>query len=481
MGSKGMSEIDHLFHPRSVAIVGASSKEKSFGRMFLEGIMRMGFEKIYPVHPRDTEILGLKAFQSVKAIPDEVDLAILMTPPGDTLRIVGECAEKGLKSIIVFTAGFGEKGEEGKKIQQEIARIARQNGIRVVGPNSIGVYCPSAKLLTFPQGLMHGMPEGSGPVGGFSHSGSFMDYLTCILVRKGIKFSKIVSCGNECDLDAVDFLEYLGQDDETKIIVAYLEGIKDGKRFLQLAQDISKRKPIIVWKGGITELGAKAAFSHTGALAGSRHVWEAMFKQAGIITVSSFMEVVECLFACYYLPLPKGRRVAIVSGQGGTGVGTSDNCIELGLELAKLSDTTIEKLTKLLPPVGTTAGNPADIGVAILLAPELYRETIKLMDEDENVDMVLVITDPARTCTQHIVEAAESIKKPMAVVPYALPELASAEYDFLSQHKIPLYADAKRAAFALSKLADYASYRVARGTQPLVAEQCCRASSCGKF
>lgn len=464
MRPDGLSEMDHLFHPRSVAIVGASSKEKSFGRMFLEGLMRMGFERIYPVHPRDTEILGLKAFQNVKTIPDEVDLAVLMTPPGDTLRIVGECAEKGLKSIIIFTAGFGEKGEEGNKIQQEIARIARQNGIRVVGPNSIGVYCPSAKLLTFPQGLMHGMPEGSGPVGAFSHSGSFVDYLTCILVRKGIKFSKVVSCGNECDLNAVDFLEYLGQDNETKIIIAYLEGMKNGRHFFELAQRVSQQKPIIVWKAGVTEAGAKAAFSHTGALAGSKQVWEAMFRQAGIISVNSFEEVVDCLFAFYHLPLPRGRKVAIVSGQGGTGVGTSDNCVRLGLEIAKISENTRNRLIQILPPVGATADNPADIGVAVLVQPNLYGETIKILDQDENVDMLLVITDPGRPCTQSIVEAAKSVTKPLVVVPYALPELVSDEYEFLSQHSIVTYADAKRAAFVLSRLADYAGYRSATGT-----------------
>lgn len=221
-----------------------------------------------------------------------------MTPPGETLRIVGECAEKGLKGIIIFTAGFGEKGVEGKKIEQEMAKIARQSGMRIIGPNSIGIYCPASKLLSFPEGLINGMPERSGPVGAFSHSGSFVDYLTYILSTKGIGFSKVVSCGNECDLNAVDFLEYLGKDTETRIIIAYLEGIKNGKQFLQLARQISKKKPIIVWKGGTTEVGARAASSHTGAIAGSKPVWDTMFKQAGISSVRSFEEVVDCLLAC---------------------------------------------------------------------------------------------------------------------------------------------------------------------------------------
>jgi len=453
-----VSDLEQIFHPRSVSIIGASGREGSFGRMFLEGLIRIGFREIYPVHPRETELLGLKAYQSIKDIPHDVDVAILMTPPDSTLQVVQDCAEKGMKGIIVFTAGFGEKGAEGKKIEQEICRVAGTRSIRVIGPNSIGVYCPTSKLLTFPQGLMHDITTEGGPVGSFSHSGSFVDYLTYILTKKGIRFSKVVSCGNECDLNAVDFLEYFGHDKETKIIISYLEGIKDGQRFFQLAREISKEKPIIIWKGGATELGAKAAMSHTGALAGTKLVWDAMFEQTGIISVRSFEEIVDCLFCLYYLPLPEGKRIAVVAGMGGTNVGTTDNCIELGLEMANLSDATLERLTKILPPVGTSVGNPTDIGVAILVAPNLYGETLKVLSEDENVDMLLAISDPGRPCTQSIVEAAKTIKKPLAVTLFALPEFAAEEYAFLAQNKIAAFGDAKRAAAALAKVSKYASY-----------------------
>jgi acyl-CoA synthetase (NDP forming) len=457
-----ISDLEQIFHPRSVSIIGASSREGSFGRMFLEGLIRIGFREIYPVHPRETELLGLKAYQSIKDIPYDVDVAILMTPPDSTLQVVQDCAEKGMKGIIVFTAGFGEKGAEGKKIEQEICRVASTKNIRVIGPNSIGIYCPTSKLLTFPQGLMHDITTEGGPVGSFSHSGSFVDYLTYILTKKGIRFSKVVSCGNECDLNAVDFLEYFGQDKQTEIIISYLEGIKDGRRFFQLAREISKSKPIIVWKGGATELGAKAAMSHTGALAGAKLVWDAMFEQAGIISVRSFEEIVDCLFCLYYLPLPKGRRIAVVAGMGGTNVGTTDNCIELGLEMARLSDATLERLAELLPPVGTSVGNPADIGVATLVAPNLYGETLKVLSEDENVDMLLAISDPGRPCTQSIVEAAKVIEKPLAVTLFALPEFAVEEYAFLAQNKIAAFGDAKRAVAALAKVSKYASYNVNR-------------------
>ena len=457
-----VSDLEQIFHPRSVSIIGASSREGSFGRMFLEGLIRIGFREIYPVHPRETELLGLRAYQGIKDIPHDVDVAILMTPPDSTLQVVQDCAEKGMKGIVVFTAGFGEKGAQGKKIEQEICRVARTKNIRVIGPNSIGIYCPTSKLLTFPQGLMHDITTEGGPVGSFSHSGSFVDYLTYILTKKGIRFSKVISCGNECDLNAVDFLEYFGQDKQTKIIISYLEGIKNGRRFFELAREITKEKPIIVWKGGATELGAKAAMSHTGSLAGEKHVWEAMFEQTGIISVRSFEEIVDCLFCLYYLPLPRGRRIAVVAGMGGTNVGTADNCIELGLEMARLSGTTLERLAKLLPPVGTSVGNPTDIGVATLVAPNLYGETLKILNEDENVDMLLAISDPGRPCTQSIVEAAKIIKKPLAVTLFALPEFAAEEYAFLARNNIATFGDAKRAVAALAKVSKYASYNVNR-------------------
>jgi acyl-CoA synthetase (NDP forming) len=460
--SSTVSDLERIFHPKSLSIIGASSREGSFGRMFLEGLIRIGFGEIYPVHPRETELLGLKAYQSIKDIPHDVDIAVLMTPPDSTLQVVQDCADKGMKGIIVFTAGFGEKGAEGKRIEQEICRVARSKSIRVIGPNSIGIYCPASKLATFPQGLMYDITTDGGPVGSFSHSGSFVDYLTYILTKKGIRFSKVVSCGNECDLNAVDFLEYFGQDRETKIIISYLEGIKDGRRFFELAREISKEKPIIVWKGGATELGARAAMSHTGALAGAKYVWEAMFEQAGIISVRSFEEIVDCLFCLYYSPLPKGKRIAVVAGMGGTNVGTTDNCIELGLEMARLSDATLERLTQLLPPVGTSVGNPTDIGVATLVAPNLYGETLKILNEDENVDVLLAISDPGRPCTQSIVEAAKIIEKPLAVTLFALPEFAAEEYAFLAQSNIATFGDAKRAVAALARISKYASYAVKR-------------------
>jgi acyl-CoA synthetase (NDP forming) len=236
--------------------------------------------------------------------------------------------------------------------------------------------------------------------------------------------------------------------------------VKDGRRFFELAREISREKPIIVWKGGATELGATAAMSHTGALAGAKYVWEAVFEQAGIISVRSFEEIVDCLFCLYHLPLPGGRRIAVVAGMGGTNVGTTDNCIDLGLEMARLSDATLERLAKLLPPVGTSVGNPTDIGVATLVAPNLYGETLQILDEDENVDVLLAISDPGWPCIRSIVEAEKVVKKPLAITLFALPGFAAEEYAFLAQNNIAAFGDAKRAVAALAKVSKYASHNV---------------------
>jgi len=338
--------------------------------------------------------------------------------------------------------------------------VGREGGCRVIGPNCLGFFNPSSGVITLPQVLMKGTPKEPGSVGGFSQSGSFVDYLVWVLATKGLRFSTVVSCGNECDLAAEDYLEYLGADEQTKTIVAYMEGVKNGRRFFEVAREVSKKKPIILWRGGLTEQGARAAASHTGALAGSSAVWKAMVKQTGIVDVESVEEVVDCALAFHYLPLPRGRRIAIIGGQGGTGVGTADNCYNLGLTLPQLSEKTVARLREVLPAVGTSVGNPTDTGVASLLNPGLYAQAIEIVADDPNIDMILVISTPVQACLQHVAEAANAIDKPLAVSVYALPESEPEIYQSLSEQGVAAYPDPKRAAWVLSRMADYAEWRV---------------------
>jgi acyl-CoA synthetase (NDP forming) len=462
MPSQTVEQLSHICNAESVALVGASDKEGSFGRLFLEGLRDAGCRKIYPVNPKRDEILGIKVYPSISAIPDQVDLAILLTPTGVVLDLVKECVANKVRGAIVFASGFGELGAEGKELEREIGRIGREGGTRVIGPNCIGLFNPQSGVITYPQVLMKGVPKEPGSVGGFSQSGSFVDYLVWFLAEKGLRFSTIVSCGNECDLAAEDYLEYFGQDEQTRTIVAYMEGVKDGRRFFEVAREVGPQKPIILWKGGVSEQGARAAASHTGALAGSANIWNAMFKQTGIINVTSVAEVVDCAVAFQYLPLPKGPRVAVIGGQGGTGVGTADNCYALGLELPRLSESTVARLRDVLPPVGTSLGNPTDTGVASLLDPSLYEKTIEIVAEDEGIDMILVISTPVEACLKHVADAAKAIDKPLAVSVYALPESEPEIYKSLSAQGVAAYPDPKRAAYVLARLAEYARFREAR-------------------
>jgi len=458
MPSATVEQLRAIFNAQSVALVGASDKEGSFGRLFLEGMRDMGCRHLYPVNPRKPELLGLKAYPRLSYIPAPVDVAVLLTPPETILDLVKECVENNVKGAVVFASGFGELGAEGKELEREIGRVGREGGTRIIGPNCLGFFNPAAGVITLPQVIMKGVPKEPGSVGGFSQSGSFLDYLVWFLSVKGLRFSTVVSGGNECDLAAEDYLEYLGSDRQTKTIVAYMEGVKDGRRFFQVAREVSRRKPIILWKGGLSEQGARAAASHTGALAGSAAIWNALFKQAGIVDVTTVQEVVDLAVAFHYLPLPQGRRVGVIGGQGGTGVGTADNCYALGLELPRLSEKTAARLREVLPPVGTAVGNPTDTGVASLLDPSLYAKAIEIVAADEGIDMILVISTPVPACLEHVAAAAHTMGKPLAVSVYALPESEPEIYRSLSGQGVAAYPDPKRAAYALARMADYAAF-----------------------
>lgn len=458
MSEKTVDQIRRIFNAESVALVGATDKEGSFGRLFLEGMKAAGCKKLYPINPKRAEILGIKAFPSISAVPDKLDVAILLVPPEAVLDLIKECVKNKVSGAVVFASGFGELGIEGKALEQEIGRIGREGGTRIIGPNCLGFYNPRAGVVTYPQVLMEDVPTEPGSVGGFSQSGSFVDHLVWFLSTKGVRFSSVVSCGNECDLAAEDYLEYLGQDDNTKTIVSYMEGIKDGRRFFEIARQVSRQKPIILWKGGMSEQGARAAASHTGAMAGSAGIWDAMFNQAGIINVTSVEEVVDCAVAFNNLPLPKGNRIAIIGGQGGTGVGTADNCWTMGLELPRLSEKTTARLREVLPPVGTSVGNPTDTGVASLLNPGLYKQAIEIVADDEGIDMILVISTPVPACLENVAFAAKHIDKPLAVSVFALPESEPEIYADLAKKGIAAYTDPKRAVHALSRMARYAEF-----------------------
>jgi acyl-CoA synthetase (NDP forming) len=436
-----------VFYPRSIALVGISNTAINVAYMFLQSLLDSGFPKIYPVNPRGGEMMGLKVYPSIRAIPEEVDLAICTVPREAVPTLVRECAESRTKAIVLYTAGFSEMGQEGKAFEQEIVGIARAGGTRIIGPNCVGPYNPSARLI--PQFIL---PKESGTVGVISHSGFLFYYLLMSVADAGLLPSKGVSCGSDRD---------------TKVIVAYLEGIRDGDRLLRSAREISLAKPIVVLKGGHTDAGIRASASHTGTLAVSTRVWKTLCSQTGIVSVDSFEQMMDAMLALHYLPRPKGRRVGIITTPGGLAVTSTDACSQFGLEIPPLLPETRRELSGVVEQMGTSVNNPVDLGLIGALAPEKYvKEAIRIVARDPNVDMIIAaFTGPPgdddvrdRKVADLLLNEIEAGGKP-AVICGATPQgWPRGELRFLSKSRVPVYTEPRRAAFALAKLAEYSEF-----------------------
>jgi acyl-CoA synthetase (NDP forming) len=300
----------HLFNPRSIAVVGASNTPGSWGFNSVKGLLANKRRRVYPVNPNAAEILGVKAFHNVTDIPDPVDLAVIVVSEKRVPTVLRQCAVKGIKGAVIITSGFGEMGKQGQKMEKEMAKIAREGGMRFIGPNSLGHANTQAQLSTF--GLAGKLPVG--PVAVLSQSGSTCAKIVRNLEATGIACSKYISTGNEADLRMEDYLEYLAGDDNTRVITAYIEGLRNGRRFMKLAREITPHKPIVVVKVGGTEVSARAVMSHTGALAGTDAIYTAAFKQSGVIRVEDEDELCDMAYALLNCPLPRGNRVGILRG-----------------------------------------------------------------------------------------------------------------------------------------------------------------------
>jgi acyl-CoA synthetase (NDP forming) len=377
-----------IFYPKSLAIIGASNDPTKFGNIILSALWEIGFAgKIYPVNPEAQEINGLKVFPSLKDIPDEVDFAIITIPAPLVLNSLKECIQKGVKGVEILTSGFKETGTpEGKRMEEEIARLARQ-GLRILGPNCFGIYCPESGLTILPgQNFL----RESGPVGFLSQSGGLCADFGQIAKGLGIRFSKMVSYGNGCDVAACDLLEYFFADPQTKIIGGYIEGIDDGTRFLQILKENKGEKPVILWKAGLTASGSRAIMSHTGSLSGSEKVWVAALKQAGVVQVESAEELIDTIYAFLYLPPETGPRVAVMGGGGAISVAASDTLERLGLAIPPFSPEIFQKLKASFPPVGNSLRNPVDLGNP-MIPPSMLKIVMEAAGQDEKIDTLIVI------------------------------------------------------------------------------------------
>ena len=456
-----IAQLDALFHPKSVAVVGVPRGMKT-GKLFLISLLDLGFPgDIYPVNPQAQEIDGLKAYPSVSAIPGSVDLAIVLVPNHSALSVVKECAAKGVKGAVLFTAGYKETGtDEGMELENELVRVARSSGMRILGPNCMGFYVPKTGLSFLPE-----LSKEPGPVGIISHSGSVANILCRMGPQKGIRFSKAVSLGNECDLSFAHFLTYLGTDPETHVIGGYLENIKDGTFFLNALRKASLEKPVILWKQGLNPEGCQAAFSHTGALTGSKEIWEAVVRQGGAVPVVGFEPWVDALMGFSLLPHDLGDRVTIISGPGGLAVSAAEACGNVGVRLAELSAQTRAKLAEFVSPTGTSLKNPVDVGMTAALNIEIYIQAAQTVAADPGVDGVVVMgsglnPEANRIYTKSLIKIRQDSKKPflMVSIPGFDPELAQ---DFC-QAGVPCFDSAERALGTYSLVRRYQLWRKAR-------------------
>ena len=382
-----MHELNGLFYPKSIAIVGASPKGGPMGQgnNYIQGAIDMGFKGgIFPVHPQAKEVLGFKAYPTITDIPGDVDLAIFTIPAKAVLQVMAECVAKGVKFVHLFTAGFGETGRtEFAEMETKMIQMAKEAGIRILGPNCMGVYCPEGGLSFQPF-----FPKTPGSVGFFSQSGQLAGHFVMKGAAKALGFSKVVSFGNARDLKAHDFLNYFIQDEKTQVIGSYIEGLSNGRAFFEAVKANAGKKPLVIYKGGQTEGGSRATLSHTSAIAGSMKIWEAICKQTGIIPVNSLDEMVYTLSALQRLPLPKSKNVAIVGGAGGGSVTMTDIAEKGGLSVPHLTKETIQKFSKYIPPQGTSVMNPLDLGGNAFFEGK-FPELIGFLRDDPNVDSLI--------------------------------------------------------------------------------------------
>jgi len=470
------SKLDRLFYPKTIAVVGASPYSTDFrwgGRTFIEGLVKQNYlGKVCPVHPKAEYVAGIKAYKSVRDIPYDIDLAIFSIPAPKVLEVMQDCVAKGVKYVHIFTAGFSESGlEDRTQLEKDIVALARKGGVRVVGPNCMGVYNPDAGVA-----WVKDFPSAVGPVAFVSQSGQLAGHFIEAGKGRGISFSKVISFGNASDMQCHEFLEYLANDDKTEIIGSYIEGLKDGRAYFDIAKKLTAKKPMVVWKGGLTEGGSRAVSSHTAAVAGSEKLWNALCKQTGIIPVNSIEDLVSAVTALQNLPLPKSPNVAIVGGAGGGSVTMTDAAERAGLKVPHLSEATINGLGEFVPIHGQSVKNPLDI-FSVLINPEHFTRMIELLRDDPHIDALIyhqrvewalrrenIFLDMIINMT---IEGAKALKKPLFLVlaepqsleGMALRQQAQRKYNNAGIPTFPTFDEAARTIYALSEYHKYLSSR----------------------
>lgn len=441
--------LEYIFNPSSVAIIGASRDPSKTGYVILNNIIKAGFKgKLYPINPKADEILGLKAYPSIESVPDQVDLAIIIVPAPIVPSIIEQCNKKGVKGIVIISGGFSETGAEGEKLEKAIVEIIKKSKIRLIGPNCQGINNPHV-------GLCASWPliTAKGPIAVISQSGTVGATMECWASDEKVGISKFVALGNKADVNEIDLIEAFSEDKDTKVISLYLEGVSDGKKFMEIAKKVTKKKPIVILKGGRTKLGAKAVMSHTRSLAGKDEVYDAAFKQTGVLRVDEIEELYDVSKALALLKLPKGNKVLIITSSGGSGILSVDLCEKLGIALPELPKKIKEALKEKLPPY-CIISNPIDLtGDA---TAERYGIVIQECANAPEIDAFFTIFgDPIVGAAEVIKESMEKTEKPIVVAFLGGGEVEKSEKEKMQSYGIPVFPTPERGIKALNALIKY--------------------------
>jgi acyl-CoA synthetase (NDP forming) len=488
--SSETADIDGIFHPRSIAVVGASANPDTPGYDYVRSLQEFGYKgRIYPVNPKGGEILGLEVYGSLRDVRDGVDYVISCIPNAHILDLVGDCATAGVKALQLFTGRFSETGRaDDAALEDKLRQTAGEAGVRLIGPNCMGLLYPELGIS-----FRTDMSQKPGPIGFLSQSGNLLFELTHFGESRGLWFSKAISYGNALDLNECDFLGYFAADAETQVIGAYIEGVRDGRAFMQALKRASSRKPVVVLKGGRTDAGGRTAVSHTAALAGSAAVWDAAVRQSGAIGVETVEELIDSLIARAYMQPVSGKRspstrsggyasetaqgerlrLAMVGAGGGRSVLTADLCEELGLSVPPLPDDVEAKVSQKAPDLAGWVTNPVD--QSILAGSGLGgAQVLEWLDESPDIDMLVGnIGEPwafgrpngeaiIRRVTERFIAVAARTKKPFAVVlgpsDYADEErwrIVSEARERLVEADVAVFPSVERAVRTLARLAGY--------------------------
>jgi acyl-CoA synthetase (NDP forming) len=455
--------LDHLFNPGSIAIVGLPRGFKA-SKIFLYGLLDQGFAgPIYLVHPSAEQIDGLKAYPAIADIPGPVDQVIVLAPKSAVWETLNQCANKGVKAVVIYTAGFGESGEAGARDEQRLRKMADAGGFRVLGPNCMGVYSPSAKLAFLP-----GMPKEPGSAAFLSQSGSLTNMFPKVCADRGVYFRHAVSYGSGADIDLPELLDYVASDPEVKVICSYCEGVRDGRALRESLKKTAGNKPVIIWKAGHTASGRKASASHTGSMTGEGRLWKSLFQQCGAIEAFDIEDLCDTVMAFCRLPVSSGGRVALLSGPGGPGVTAADAVDQNGLQLAALSDLTTRRLEEIIPDKGTSLKNPVDVALSASFELDIYLDSLQAILEDDNVDAAVIIgggmsEESDKKYIQGLVQVKPATDKALIVIGFPGFLDDEDQLSLLYKAGIPAYPTPERALRSYGKLVKFSRFRKARG------------------